>query len=675
MTSSSKSPYDKYIVWPLPDISRTTTNRLPQMASDNSFKRSNLFENVCSNATDDTDAHASKKQRITAAEPNWQEQLQSAAHGRLQKYQQIGVQDDSADERMGGDNDSVVDTALLPQEPATVEENRMRLPLRSTAASLSSDTYRMTHVANPAPNQFDRATTSARGQMAPPALPAPSQDASSTPTDRVILITPNVVKKPAVFNSYEHDFQALTQGYTDELNFTAVEIIVFLPWLFTNSSIARRFVNNGMDNKTHAEIIEHHRVHTLETTEIAKGYLDALRPANWQHMNRDRLRTLWNRKNQRTPDGWNATNIAMNGFVPDRIAKEGFHASAPASVPFRNLVQGVKKLPTGNDAADLTRAIEFANGDEAEKTFPGRDLLFPDDLIDIFKAIGHAVITEYHRDGKIVTRYRKLSRQKVNHEESATPGSKGKGRFGNDSSASGSRQKFNHFIPVEFSSPLPESSRQVSPQKPGITHSPWLSGHDTNASRDAAQLKPFVKPVSPMAPKPLPKPLPKPREPERPNTGGSLLRSVDMHSLSDVSSSIDMSHIVSAIEYARRPDQKDIAWHANPEHFARINRILEDELGSAMTPPDEQVAWEQHWEQVEGERQRTMDDAITALQQKYGTSPLQRASFTADDYEDLFGEPAPKEMMDLRKSNERVDDNPTTSSSMALESDRPDELL
>ncbi|KAL1608027.1 hypothetical protein SLS60_002966 [Paraconiothyrium brasiliense] len=564
------------------------------MSSDNSYKRSTPFENADSDTAGDSDVHIPKKRMI---EPNWQEQLQSAAEvtpSRLLKYQQIE------------------DGTQLPREPATVEQTRMQLPLRLTAASLSGDLYRISHFSNPVRNQFNATTTPARVQMDPSALPTPPQDDSNTPTDTITPTAPNAFKTIFTYNRYDYDFQTLTQGYTGELNFTAVEIITFLPRLFHNSSIARRFVNNGMENRTHAEISNRHRTSTPQVYDIANSYLDALRPWNWRKMPKEQYKTFWSRRTHRTPAKWDTTNIAMNAFVPDRLTKEGFVAEVPASVSFPMLLHGVKKLPTGDDAADLTRAIKFATGDGAKKMFPGRYLLFPDDLIDIFRAIGHVTITDQHRDKAVVRRYLKLSYVKHNDKQdtNATPGRKRKGRSDDEQSPSGSRQDPGDFVPVGVPSPLLQSPRQTAPQETWVNYLP-TSTHATNPFHEATQSKAVPKPVLPMAALPLSEPS----QPEQQNTGDLLLRSADLHSISHIVPSIDMSRIASVIEYARRADQKDIAWYASSEHIAHITRILEDELGSATTLSDERAAWEEHWEQVEGEQQHALDDSITAVQQ------------------------------------------------------------
>ncbi|KAL5372184.1 hypothetical protein DPSP01_013685 [Paraphaeosphaeria sporulosa] len=148
-----------------------------------------------------------------------------------------------------------------------------------------------------------------------------------------------------------------------------------------------------MENPIHAEIADAHRIRPQPVFEIAKEYYSAMRPSDLSAMSKEEIAKMWNRKNHKKPADWDVKNISMNDFVPDRIIK-GVRARALINVPFRVLIHGVKQIPTGNDAADLTRAIQFSISDQTTNTFPGRELMFPDDLIDILGTIGPTLITQ-----------------------------------------------------------------------------------------------------------------------------------------------------------------------------------------------------------------------------------------------------------------------------------------
>ncbi|PVI00027.1 hypothetical protein DM02DRAFT_655795 [Periconia macrospinosa] len=191
------------------------------------------------------------------------------------------------------------------------------------------------------------------------------------------------------------------------LNFTAVEIITFMPWLFTNTWIAQRFVNNGLTNGQHLEIYNTHRhpdtIHEMNMSIVSNSYLNTMRGPGWRYQPKEVQETMWSRKRQiqLTPVGWNHDDITVNGFVPD-----GRPVYVP-SVPILALLRGVKKIPQGPDAADLTRAIEFA-AENKTKTSQADSIeyMFPDHLALIFHRMGgRTSVGADHTDGAVAGRY------------------------------------------------------------------------------------------------------------------------------------------------------------------------------------------------------------------------------------------------------------------------------
>lgn len=223
------------------------------------------------------------------------------------------------------------------------------------------------------------------------------------------LLLTDLVPEVFLRQSPIYDYDYSKHGHTFLLNFTAVEIITFLPRLFEQTSMATRLVNNGMQNKVHAKILEEHRYHQgsgctdFYVAGIGARYLDAMRGPGWRARPKAEQDAMWTRKKQKVPDAavWNAADISMNSFIPDRI-KYGTHDVQPPSVPFLQLLRGVKKIPQGDDAADLTRAIEFVVDSELAG---GDQWIFPDHLGMILAAIGSTPIHNEHLDREIVQRY------------------------------------------------------------------------------------------------------------------------------------------------------------------------------------------------------------------------------------------------------------------------------
>ncbi|KAF1926923.1 uncharacterized protein M421DRAFT_66351 [Didymella exigua CBS 183.55] len=180
------------------------------------------------------------------------------------------------------------------------------------------------------------------------------------------------------------------------LNFTLVEIVVLLPNWFKNKAIAMRFISNHLTANVHFAIFEEHRECNFkddhEREKAKKTITDEYRKTM-----RSYPRNMgWTKAKHTAPLGWNPTLIAMDGFVPEDAHIEEYRR--PPSIPLRDLMIGVKKLPEDTKAGDLTRCVQFALG----RT---EDFMFPDDLSQILEHIGRTQITLAHTDRPIVRAY------------------------------------------------------------------------------------------------------------------------------------------------------------------------------------------------------------------------------------------------------------------------------
>ncbi|KAF1850601.1 uncharacterized protein K460DRAFT_273239, partial [Cucurbitaria berberidis CBS 394.84] len=202
-----------------------------------------------------------------------------------------------------------------------------------------------------------------------------------------------------------HDYVLPTGG---PINATMTEIIVLLPNWFRNRDIAVRFQNNGINGGIHFAIFkEHHDLALVTATECERA--------------RDRItdqyrRTMrlvaptWTKATQKAPNGWNENDMVINNFLPDAARQPEY--ITPASVPFKSLAVGLKKLPSGTDAGDLTRALDFAmKNQNFDKHSQGVDFMFPDDLQLILDHIGRTKITSEHTDPHTVRQYSDLLKQ------------------------------------------------------------------------------------------------------------------------------------------------------------------------------------------------------------------------------------------------------------------------
>jgi hypothetical protein len=185
------------------------------------------------------------------------------------------------------------------------------------------------------------------------------------------------------------------------LNFTAVEIIAILPDWFKHQSMATRLLNNGVTSGTHFAILKDHRDmgqdgHAPDKTKtgISDLYRKAMRKVD----------TKWTRQSHKVPEGWKANIIAVNGFLPDSARIPGY--KVPPSIPFKDLMTGLTKLPQGNDAGDLTCALVFATRNQ--KTGPDgetQEFMFPEDIHVILHQTGYLRPTPEHTDQNVLGRY------------------------------------------------------------------------------------------------------------------------------------------------------------------------------------------------------------------------------------------------------------------------------
>jgi hypothetical protein len=184
------------------------------------------------------------------------------------------------------------------------------------------------------------------------------------------------------------------------LNFTIVEILVLLPNWFRNKALCARFLNNHLTGSIHFMILEEHRELQFgsehERERARKWLTDEYRKA-MRKDNKD-----WTKATHVKPAGWQPTAMGVDGFTPDDVEVPGYRIVP--SIFFRDLAIGVKKMPEGPAAGDLTRALLFAIESK-------QDYLFPEDLPTILDYIGRTQIMTAHTDRPIVHTYSELKLQ------------------------------------------------------------------------------------------------------------------------------------------------------------------------------------------------------------------------------------------------------------------------
>ncbi|OCK77629.1 hypothetical protein K432DRAFT_395454 [Lepidopterella palustris CBS 459.81] len=205
------------------------------------------------------------------------------------------------------------------------------------------------------------------------------------------------------------------------INCTAVELLVFLPKAHLNYAVAERLMNNGMTYHLHQFITTRHRNHpsrlattaemTLEeaqecynTNTILKGYQGAMRggPARGQSSH-----PKWTFSSHQKPDlddpsnSWDPLNINLGGYQPSRDTHPpAKRQRAPNSIPMEDLMKDVKRLPEGDDRAELTAAVLYAVDHPDQYRYP-------DDLLEVAAKAGLVEVTAEHSDAACIRRWQK----------------------------------------------------------------------------------------------------------------------------------------------------------------------------------------------------------------------------------------------------------------------------
>jgi hypothetical protein len=189
-------------------------------------------------------------------------------------------------------------------------------------------------------------------------------------------------------------------------NLTAAEIMAFLPQWTKSWDVIERFISNGGRTGTLTTMVNTFR-------DMAKGNVSnnsLLRMMQGSvKRNPDPRYKQWNVGKHRPPPGWDHTNISTLGFRPPRVTHPNkCHSNGKSrtnqkqsGIQFKDLANGVKSWPMGDDILDLSRCIDY------HLLHPKENWLFPDDFRRLTRKLGgpSAVRPENH-DGAVFDRWK-----------------------------------------------------------------------------------------------------------------------------------------------------------------------------------------------------------------------------------------------------------------------------
>ncbi|KAL1608485.1 hypothetical protein SLS60_003427 [Paraconiothyrium brasiliense] len=171
-----------------------------------------------------------------------------------------------------------------------------------------------------------------------------------------------------------------------QANVTAVELMVFFPRYLQSTDVIDRLISNGGTSAVFAHIVNAHRV--LKGTSLAQGnYFYSVMKVRMRK--RGPTYSDWTVSDHSTLPGHNSSNLNIAGLhtagdVRANSTNLGISTADRnhGSIQFKDLANHVKKLPSGFDALDLTRCIEYA------MAHPTRSWEYPDDFERLVTHIG-----------------------------------------------------------------------------------------------------------------------------------------------------------------------------------------------------------------------------------------------------------------------------------------------
>jgi hypothetical protein len=151
-------------------------------------------------------------------------------------------------------------------------------------------------------------------------------------------------------------------------NFTAVEILTFLPNTLKCADVVYRLVSNGATRHVLWAIINTSRDFPEEWGANCCGttIYKTMRGAGYE----DWTVNIHGRWHAAVESTWDETNLDVSGFRTPGQRQAGTPA---AVIPFKNLAVDIRKMPEGDDTLDLTRMVQYCVRNAQEQWMYPRD--------------------------------------------------------------------------------------------------------------------------------------------------------------------------------------------------------------------------------------------------------------------------------------------------------------
>lgn len=167
-------------------------------------------------------------------------------------------------------------------------------------------------------------------------------------------------------------------------NVTAVELLTFFPRWLKSSDVIERFVSNGATTRSITDIVDAHR----ETKNPAyDAYFHNVMVPRMRALGDDRAVTgidyrKWNPSSHIPLPLHDPTRLDISGMrtytqiatTLGKTVRTGGTDYNCSAIPFYELAQRIKRFPSGPDALNLTRCVEYA------RDHPFENWMWPDDF-------------------------------------------------------------------------------------------------------------------------------------------------------------------------------------------------------------------------------------------------------------------------------------------------------
>jgi len=189
-------------------------------------------------------------------------------------------------------------------------------------------------------------------------------------------------------------------------NLTFAEVTAFVPQSIKSVDVINRFLFNGAMTTTITDMINHYRIMDYGAIGNNSVYRMMKGPINHHAKQNPAYRNWTVARHERLPKpaGFDSKSVSVAGFARpvNNNSREVRKAAtqAPPTILFRDLTNGVRVIPSGYDALDLTRCVQYCVEHDDE------DWYYPQQFSELVNHLGGpASVHRKHQDAACIRRH------------------------------------------------------------------------------------------------------------------------------------------------------------------------------------------------------------------------------------------------------------------------------